>query len=297
MPSEWMQWQPRDELLTFDEIERLSRLFVQLGVRKIRLTGGEPTVRNGIVDLVGRLAEIDRSVELCMTTNAYKLHDIAWPLREAGMSSLNISLDSLDSTKFAQITRRDVFAKVIQGIDSAVQAQFKRIKINVVVMGGVNDVELSDFVGFCAERKIELRFIEFMPFHGNDWEADKVFSVAKMKQQIGEKYMLIPAESEPSAVATEFIAEETGTRIGFIGSMTEPFCSTCNRVRLTADGQIKNCLFDKREVKLRDLLRTGATDEEIEVAIRGAIMNKWKAHPHMSSLKMFDNRPMVSIGG
>ena len=294
---EWMQWQPRDELLTFEEIERLATIFVRMGVRKIRLTGGEPTVRKGLVDLVGKLSTLEGVEEVCMTTNAYKLAELAAPLRAAGMNSLNISLDSLHPEKFAKITQRDVFSKVMAGIDAAVTVGFDRIKINVVVMEGENDTELVDFVGFCSERKIELRFIEFMPFHGNEWEESKVFSVARMMELLSKQYELVPATSEPSAVATEFIAEPVGVRVGFIGSMTEPFCDTCNRVRLTADGQVKNCLFDKREVKLRDLMRAGGTDAEIEAEIRGAVMNKWRGHPHMSQLKMVDNRPMVAIGG
>ncbi len=297
MPAELMKWQPRDELLTFDEIERLASIFVHLGTKKIRLTGGEPTVRQGIVDLVGRLSAFGGVDELCMTTNAYKLTQLAAPLRAAGLSSLNISLDTLSPRKFASITRRDVFPSVLEGIDAARSANYKKIKINVVVMSGVNDDELCDFVAFCSDRKVELRFIEFMPFQGNEWEEAKVFPVKEMLSRIRTKYTLVPAETEPSAVATEFIAEELGLRVGFIGSMTEPFCSTCNRVRLTSDGQVKNCLFDKREVNLRDIMRAGATDAELETAIRGAILEKWRGHPHMSMLKMVDNRPMVSIGG
>ncbi len=297
MPPEGLVWRERDEILSFEEIVRLAKLFVGMGVDKIRLTGGEPTVRKGIENLIENLHRIEGVRTLLMTTNGYRLKSHAKRYREAGLNGLNISLDSLQRVKFHEITRQDSLPQVLAGIDEAVDAGFDSIKINVVAMAGMNDDELLDFVEFARERPIEVRFIEFMPFHQNGWTAGGVLSFAEMKQRIGEKYELIPVQADLTAVAKEFRIEGHQGTLGFITSMTEDFCSGCNRLRLTADGHMKNCLFSTTETDLRSLLRDGSNDEVIEEAIRGCLDAKWKEHPPMDRLVELHNRSMIQIGG
>ena len=297
MPPEGLDWLPRESTLTADEIVRMGRIFVGLGVRKIRLTGGEPTTRRDVVEISRQLAEIDGLEELCMTTNGFKLPGLAQPLRQAGVHGLNISIDSLRPERFKAIALRDVYSKVSDGIDAAVAAEFPTIKINVVVMAGENEDEVVDFVEFAAAKRVQLRFIEFMPFQGNAWEQARVYPIANMLDRIGAKYAVNPRDAGPNAVATEYRIQSLNLTVGFIGSMTQPFCSTCNRVRLTADGQIKNCLFDRREVDVRQLLREGADDAAIIAKIQDSLSTMWKEHPHMTVLPNFENRPMIAIGG
>lgn len=297
MPEEGMEWRKRDELLTFEEIERLARLFVRLGVDKIRLTGGEPTVRKGLVELIQRLAAIPGVQSLLMTTNASTLATMAETYRNAGITGLNISLDSLRRDRFLEITKRDELPRVLKGIDAAIAAGYDSVKVNVVLMRGVNDDELLDFVRYAKDRPLNMRFIEFMPFDGNGWSKPSVFSFAEMKRVIGEELELIPIGTDPNAVGKDFAIPGFAGTLGFVTSMTESFCSTCNRVRLTAEGAFKACLFAGAETSLRDPMRAGATDEDLEEIIASGIQKKWRGHPNLDVLPLVQNRSMVSIGG
>lgn len=297
MPPEGLLWREHAEILTYEEIERLTMLFAQMGVRKVRLTGGEPTVRKDIEVLMERLKKIEGCDTLLMTTNGFRLKNNARKYRAAGLDGLNISLDSLKRGRFKEITRQDSLEQVLAGIDAAIEEGFPSIKINFVAMAGVNEDELADFVEFTRTRPVEVRFIEFMPFHQNGWTAGGVLSFAEMKRRLGERYELIPVDAEPTAVAKEFRVEGHVGTLGFITSMTENFCSGCNRLRLTADGNMKNCLFSTTETDLRDQLRRGASDDELEATIRTCLDAKWKEHPPMERLVELHNRSMIQIGG
>ncbi len=297
MPPEGLDWRHRDEILTFEEIERLARLLVDMGVNKVRLTGGEPTVRRGLEELIGRLTAIDGLTALLMTTNGTTLAPKALEYRKAGLTGLNISLDSLRRDRFQAITLRDELPRVLTGIDVALVAGFESVKLNVVVMAGVNDDELLDFVEFTRDRPINVRFIEFMPFEGNGWKSGAVFSYASMKRVIEDRYDLTRISTEKSAVGKDFsVAGHKGT-IGFVTSMTESFCGDCNRIRLTAEGAFKACLFAAPEISLRDPMRNGADDETLSMLIRDELSRKWRQHPPMNQLPQIKNRSMVAIGG
>lgn len=297
MPPDGLEWRARDEILSFEEIDRLARLFARLGVDKIRLTGGEPTVRKGIEDLIGKLATIPGVDSLLMTTNGTTLATHANRYRQKGLTGLNVSLDSLRRERFAEITLRDELARVLAGIDAAIEAGFDSVKVNMVVMAGVNDDELLDFVEFARSKPINVRFIEFMPFDGNGWKPVSVLPYQEMRSRIEERYQLRPITTAPEAVGKDFAIEGFQGTIGFVTSMTESFCDGCNRVRLTAEGAFKPCLFSGSETSLRDPMRTGASDDELEAIIRQTLAGKWKGHPPMNLLASFPNRSMVAIGG
>ncbi|MEQ1933749.1 MAG: GTP 3',8-cyclase MoaA [Fimbriimonadaceae bacterium] len=297
MPPEGLDWLKRADILSFEEIERLARLFVQMGVSKIRLTGGEPTVRKDLAELMTRLSAIDGVRSLLMTTNGTTLAAKAKIYRQAGLTGLNISLDSLKREKFLEITLRDELDRVLSGIDAALDAGFESVKINVVVMEGVNDDELLDFVELARNRPLTVRFIEFMPFEGNGWRPASMVSFAQMRRVIESEHELIPIDVEKNAVGKDFTIAGFLGEIGFVTSMTESFCGTCNRVRLTAEGAFKPCLFSGAEVSLRDPMRAGASDEELAAIVRSGLEKKWKAHPPMTLLPQISNRSMVAIGG
>jgi GTP 3',8-cyclase len=297
MPAEGLQWRERDELLTYEEILRIARVFARAGVDKIRITGGEPTVRRNLEKLIAGLAAIPGIDSLLMTTNGFLLPEKAKVYRRAGLRGLNISLDTLRPDRFREITRTNHYPKVLQGIEAALEAGYESVKINVVVMEGVNDDELLDFVEFARERPINVRFIEFMPFQGNGWSQGKLVPYRAMLDQIAGRYEVRPLSMAPSAVAKEFGIEGFQGSIGFVTSMTENFCAGCNRLRLTAEGTVKNCLFSPDESDLRDFLRAGASDEELEQRIRGAVHRKWRGHPGMGTLPQVENRSMIRIGG
>lgn len=297
MPPDGLDWLDRKDILSFEEIERLARMFVGMGVDKIRLTGGEPTVRKGLPDLMARLSSLPGVRSLLMTTNGTTLASHAKKYAEAGLTGLNISLDSLNRAKFQKITLRDELPRVLNGIDAALSAGFQSVKINVVVMDGVNDDELLDFVEFARNRPITVRFIEFMPFEGNGWKPKSVVSYAQMLRIIESQHELIPVQVERNAVGKDFSIPGYAGQLGFVTSMTESFCSTCNRVRLTAEGAFKPCLFSGSEVSLRDPMRAGADDEALAKIVRESLEKKWRGHPPMKLLSQVSNRSMVSIGG
>jgi molybdenum cofactor biosynthesis protein A len=297
MPPEGLPWLERADVLSFEEIETLARLFVRLGVNKIRLTGGEPTVRRDITSLIKRLRDIHGVKSLLMTTNGWTLPAQAQAYRDAGLTGLNISLDSLRPDRYKEITLSDGLDRVLQGIDAAIAAAFESVKVNVVVMAGVNDDELLDFVELARDKPINVRFIEFMPFPDNGWNVGRVYPYREMLTRIRARFELVPIDVEKEAVGKDFSVAGFKGSLGFVTSMTDSFCGGCNRLRLTADGQLKVCLFSNGERSLRDLLRGGASEEELERAIRDALAQKWKEHPPMEQLFRLDNRRMVQIGG
>ncbi|RMG35902.1 MAG: GTP 3',8-cyclase MoaA [Planctomycetota bacterium] len=300
MPAGNVTFMPRAELLSFEEIERFVRLVVPLGVRKIRLTGGEPLVRRDLPRLVERLVAIDGIRDVGLTTNGVLLAEQAHDLFAAGLRRINISLDTLRRDVFARITRRDEFDRVVAGIEAARQVGFDPIKINAVSIRGVTDEEIVDFGHFARRTGLHVRFIEFMPLDAdNAWERAKVFFAAEIIQRLSEAIMpLVPVHrSDPSAPATEYVFEDGVGRIGLIASVSQPFCASCNRFRLTADGKLRNCLFSLEETDIRALLRGGATDDEIRAAVRACIAAKREGHEINTARFIQPERPMYSIGG
>src|SRR5918994_1947953 len=278
MPEEGMTWLPRSEVLTFEEIERIARVMVErYGIDSIRLTGGEPTVRARLPLLVERLAAL--GIDVAMTTNGATLRLLAGELRRAGLRRINISLDTLQRDRFVTMTRRDELARVLDGIDAAVDTGFDPVKINTVVQRGVNDDELVDPATFGRERGVEVRFIEFMPLDASGGWADG--SVVGQDEIIGRIAAVYPVEQLPARGAAPAdrwrYLDGIGT-VGVIPSVTKPFCGDCDRVRLTADGQFRTCLFATDEFDLSQLLRNGASDADIEACIEAAVGSKWAGH-------------------
>ncbi|RTL39735.1 MAG: GTP 3',8-cyclase MoaA [Candidatus Melainabacteria bacterium] len=297
MPHEGIAWKKKDQLLTFEEIIRISRVFARMGVDKIRLTGGEPLVRRDLEVLIEQLALIDGVKTLAMTTNATLLKPLARHLKSIGLTALNISLDTLREERFAEITRRDDFYSVMDGLNEALEVGFDSLKLNMVVMSGINDDEVMDFVDFARDKALNVRFIEYMPFKDNQWKSDKVVTFQQMREQIQQKYNLYPLSAEPSAVAKDFGIDGYPGTVSFISSMSDSFCGTCNRLRLTADGSIKSCLFYPAETSLRDELRRGITDEYLEELILQTLALKPEAHPPAEEIAAENNRAMIEIGG
>ena len=297
MPEEGMEWLHRDDVLSFEEIERISALFVQrFGVEGIRLTGGEPTVRAGIVTLVEKLSHLD--VDLAMTTNASRLTALAGDLKAAGLRRLNISLDTLDRSRFEQMTRRDELDRVLAGIDAARDAGFDPVKVNAVIERGVNDDEIVDLARFGRERGVEVRFIEFMPLDASgEWGNDKVVGQDEIVEAINAEFPLAPVAARGAAPADRWRYVDGLGTVGVIPSVTKPFCGDCDRVRLTAEGQFRTCLFATDEFDLRSLLRGGATDDEIADKIISAVATKWAGHQINQVTFTRPARTMSQIGG
>jgi cyclic pyranopterin phosphate synthase len=296
MPEEGLDWVARDQVLSFEEIERVARVCVErFDFDSIRLTGGEPTVRAHLPVLVAKLATLD--VDLAMTTNGSMLATLAPALREAGLSRVNISLDSLRPERFAALTRRDDLTGVLAGIDAALAAGFDPVKLNVVCMDGVNDDEVIDFATFGRERGVEVRFIEFMPLDADhSWSAVQVVPGERIIAAIAEVYPLrgLARDSEPAEV---FDYLDGGGRVGAIASVTAPFCARCDRVRLTAEGQLRNCLFSMDETDLRAVLRRGGTDDDLAGAISSCVAAKGPGHQIGSVSFVQPPRTMSQIGG
>ncbi len=296
MPVEGMKWQPRSEILTFEEIERLARLMVdRYQVDSIRLTGGEPTVRARLTVLIEKLATL--GVDLSMTTNGVTMESMAHDLRSAGLGRVNISIDSLRRDRFAEITRRDNLRRVLAGIDAAVESGFEPVKLNVVVMAGVNDDELVDFVEFGVQRGVVVRFIEFMPLDADGgWHNEKVFTRQQIVDCVSNAHPLERLE-RTSAPATRFRLLDGTGEIGIISSVSESFCDTCDRVRITADGQFRNCLFATGETDIRALLRDGSSDDVIARALEDSVASKWAGHEINRINFIRPGRSMSQIGG
>jgi cyclic pyranopterin phosphate synthase len=296
MPEEGMPWVPRDEILTFEEITRLARIAVdRFGVDSIRVTGGEPTVRAHLPVLVERLAALD--VDLSMTTNGATLRSMAQDLRDAGLQRVNISLDSLQRDRFLEITRRDELDHVLDGIDAAIDAGFDPVKLNVVCMEGVNDDEIVDFASFGRDRGVQVRFIEFMPLDGgHTWERTAVVPGERIVATIDAVYPLraLARDHEPASL---WAYVDGHGSVGVVPSVTEPFCATCDRVRLTAEGRMRACLFSLEETDLRALVRDGASDDVIASAMAACVAGKWAGHAIGSVTFVQPPRSMSQIGG
>ncbi|MEA2686633.1 MAG: 3,8-cyclase, partial [Actinomycetota bacterium] len=271
MPEEGMDWLPRSEILTFEEIERVARLCVERwGFTGIRLTGGEPTVRAGLPTLVAKLAAL--GVDLALTTNGATLRLIADDLKAAGLGRINISCDSLRRDRFLALTHRDALAQVLDGIDAALEAGFSPVKVNAVLMRGVNDDEVVDFATFGREKGVVVRFIEFMPLDADGaWTGEQVVSAAEILAAIGAVYPLTAVPGRGSQPAERYAYADGRGEIGVVPSVTRSFCGSCDRVRLTAEGMFRNCLFATRETDLRVLLRGGASDDELAAAIEADV--------------------------
>ncbi|XP_020290407.1 molybdenum cofactor biosynthesis protein 1 isoform X2 [Pseudomyrmex gracilis] len=299
MPAEGVKLTKKENILRTDEIIQIADLFVKEGVRKIRLTGGEPTVRKDIVDIVERLKQLRELEQVAITTNGLTLTRQLPALQRAGLDALNISLDTLKEERFEVFTRRKGWARVMASIDLAVQLGYNPVKVNCVVMRGRNDDEIIDFVDFTRDRPIDVRFIEYMPFQGNEWKENKMVSFDEMKKLIRKKYPDFQAlsNSQPNDTSKAYHVPGFVGQIGFITSMSQHFCDSCNRLRITADGNLKVCLFGKDEVSLRDALRGGVSEDDLKDLIRKAVLQKKKQHAGMFNLTQMENRPMILIGG
>uniref|UniRef100_G3PHZ8 Molybdenum cofactor biosynthesis protein 1 n=1 Tax=Gasterosteus aculeatus TaxID=69293 RepID=G3PHZ8_GASAC len=284
MPDEGVKLTPRSQLLTTSEVLTLARLFVREGVEKIRLTGGEPLIKPDIVDILKELRKLEGLKTIAVTTNGMNLARLLPKLKEAGLDLINISLDSLVPAKFEFIVRRKGFHKVMEGIDMAIEMGFNPVKVslkvNCVVMRGLNEDELLHFVALTEKKPLEVRFIEYMPFDGNKWNFKKMVSYQEMLDLIRQKWPDL---------------ETLQRQVGFITSMSEHFCGSCNRLRITADGSLKVCLFGNSEVSLRDVLRSGASDKELLQIIGVAVGSKKKQHAGMFNISKMKNRPMIHI--
>ncbi|KAK3804585.1 MAG: hypothetical protein JOS17DRAFT_769518 [Linnemannia elongata] len=300
MPAEGVDLSPKDDILTTPEIIRLARLFVQEGVTKIRLTGGEPTVRKDINELVEQLGQLQPMglKTIAMTSNGIALKRKLPSLVNSGMNLLNLSLDTLDRFKFELMTRRKGFERVMETIDDALALGIDPVKVNCVVMRGTNDKEVLDFVEFTRNKKVDIRFIEYMPFGGNKWKENKLVPYQELIKNIQAVHPTFKKlVDDPNDTSKAYHVPGFAGQIGFITSMSDHFCGTCNRLRITADGNLKVCLFGNTEVSLRDMMRQGKTDDELREVIEMAVKNKKKQHAGMSNLVNMKNRPMILIGG
>lgn len=278
MPSEGVQLSPKSNLLTVEEIMLLAEIFVEHGVRKIRLTGGEPTIRADLIDIIKQLKQIPLLEQIGVTTNGLVLTRNLVKYQSAGLDALNISLDTLIPSKFEKITRRRGFERVLAGIDLAVQLGY-RPKINCVVMKNFNDDEICDFVEWTRDKHIDVRFIEYMPFTGNRWDTDKLMSFKEMLFVLQNHFPEMKAlPNGPNDTSKAYKVDGFKGQFGFITSMTEHFCGSCNRLRLTADGNLKVCLFGNKEVSLRDAIRANCSRDDLVSLIGAAVFRKKKQH-------------------
>ncbi|XP_059033849.1 molybdenum cofactor biosynthesis protein 1 isoform X4 [Mustela lutreola] len=296
MPEEGVPLTPKADLLTTEEILTLARLFVKEGIDKIRLTGGEPLIRPDVVDIVARLHQLEGLRTIGITTNGINLARLLPQLQKAGLSAINISLDTLVPAKFEFIVRRKGFHKVMEGIHKAIELGYSPVKVNCVVMRGLNEDELLDFVALTEGLPLDVRFIEYMPFDGNRWNFKKMVSYKEMLDTLRQQWPeLEKLPEEESSTAKAFKIPGFRGQVSFITSMSEHFCGTCNRLRITADGNLKVCLFGNSEVSLRDHLRAGASEEELRRVIGAAVGRKKRQHAGMFSIAQMKNRPMILI--
>ena len=300
MPAEGLRWLAREDVLRFEEIQRLARIFVRrYGVRTIRLTGGEPLVRARIEELVAMIAELEPDLDLTMTTNGVLLKAKAQPLADAGLRRLNISLDTLSPERFHEIARVDAFNKVMEGITAAKAAGLWPIKLNVVVMRGHNDDEVVEFARLARAEGYEVRFIEFMPLDADGiWSNDLVVPSRLLQERIEDEFPLVDVQdSRPGPAVKHRFADGAPGGVGFISSVSQAFCSSCNRIRLTAEGGLRTCLFSLRETPLRDLMRQGASDDTIARVIDAAVWQKEEGHLINQEGFIKPAKSMSQIGG
>jgi GTP 3',8-cyclase len=302
MPAEGMTWLPRSQVLTFEEIERIARVCVErFGVDAIRLTGGEPTVRAHLPLLVGKLAALrtgdGRPVDIALTTNGATLRTVAADLVAAGLRRVNVSLDTLKHDRFVELTRRDELAHVLEGIEAATEAGLDPVKVNAVVMRGVNDDEVVDLAAFGRDRGVTMRFIEWMPLDADQrWQSNAVVSQAEILAAIDAVFPVEPLVRGHQP-AERFAYRDGRGEVGVIPSVTRPFCDTCDRVRLTAEGQLRACLFSVDEVDLRVLVREGGSDDDLAEAVAGCVAGKWAGHMIGQVTFVRPRRSMSQIGG
>ena len=301
MPADGLDWLPSPASLTDDELIRLIAVAVQrLGVTQIRFTGGEPLLRRGLVGVVARTAELRPRPEISVTTNGIGLSRLAAPLRGAGLDRINVSLDTLSARTFVRLARRDRLPDVLAGLAAAAAAGLAPVKVNTVLMRGVNEREAPELLGFCRQQGYQLRFIEQMPLdaqHG--WRREDMVTADEILAALSADFTLTPDDpaSRGSAPAEVFLVDGGPDRVGVIGSVTRPFCGACDRVRLTADGQVRNCLFARQETDLRGLLRAGASDAEIAASWQRAVAGKLPGHGINEPGFLQPARPMSAIGG
>jgi GTP 3',8-cyclase len=299
MPAEGLQWLAKPEVLTFEELHRLVTVMARVGVREVRLTGGEPLVRRDLPDLVRRLAVVPGVEDLSLTTNGVLLDRLAEPLADAGLRRLNVSLDSLSHTRFAQITRRDALDRVLAGLAAAErEVRLRPIKVNCVAIRGFSETEVPALAALARRKPFVVRFIEFMPLDADDrWDADQVLSGAEIRAIIEERWPLVELPAGASSTARRFRFADGAGEVGFVSPVTEPFCSSCDRIRVTADGRLRTCLFSRTEWDLQAPLRDGASDAELEEVIRNAVAHKELKHRINEPGFVRASRTMSQIGG
>lgn len=300
MPEQGVSYIPHAEILRYEEMERIIQVALQLGITKVRLTGGEPLIRKGIIECITRLHQQQGLRKIVLTTNGLLLPALAKPLRQAGIAYLNISLDTLNRERFQYITRFDKLDAVLRGIQAAQNAGFPVIKVNVVSIRGFNDDEVFDFVEFANAHDLIVRFIEYMPFPGNAWHPGGFLSTEELQARIAQRYRLIPRDNEPSSSASTYTIQGKSGRIGFISPVSQSFCARCNRLRLTADGYLRPCLHGNIEIDVKTPLRHGASDADIANLLWEAAERKPKSHQDFLDHqyhKPAQDREMVRIGG
>jgi cyclic pyranopterin phosphate synthase len=300
MPETGVEFMERSEILSFEEIERFVRVAVRLGITKLRVTGGEPLVRKDLPVLIRKLAAIPGIQDLALTTNAVLLSEMAAPLYEAGLRRINIHLDTLDRERFQRITRRDDLDRVLAGIETCLRLGYGPVKLNAVAVRGLTEPDIVPIARYCRERGMQPRFIEFMPLDAQHlWDRAQVLSADEIIRVLSREIsplVEIP-DRDPRAPATEYCYSDGRGRVGFIASVTRPFCLNCNRIRLTSDGKLRYCLFAIEEANIKDLLRSGATDDELAALIRSNVLEKWAGHEINSTRFVPPPRPMYAIGG
>lgn len=301
MPENNVEFLPRDELLTFEEMTRFVRIVSSMGVNRVRITGGEPLVRKNVSELIIQLTELGTLDDIAMTTNGLLLAEHAESLKTAGLNRLNISLDGLQEKTFQKISRRSGVAKVISGIDKAIDVGFEKIRLNAVSIAGITEEEIVPLARFANERNLELRFIEFMPLDADQsWQADLVLDGEQIKSTLEAEFgKLIPApRTDPSQPAVDYTFANSQGRIGFINPVSSPFCGACNRLRITAEGKLRNCLFSTTEWDVRNLLRDQqADDPQIQQLVRDCVIHKKAAHGIDSDEFERPQKSMFQIGG
>jgi cyclic pyranopterin phosphate synthase len=299
MPADGLPWLDRDEILRFEEIERIVRLLVPMGIEDVRLTGGEPLVRREFPKLLGMLAAIEGLHDISLTTNGYLLERDADALAAAGLRRINVSIDSLERDRFFQITRRDALPQVLRGLDAiARHPQIRPIKVNAVAIRGFTEDEAERFCEFARSTQFQVRFIEFMPLDGDhSWTQDQVLTGDELRAIIQRVHPLEELAREPSATARVFRFADGKGEMGFVNPVSEPFCADCNRIRLTADGKLRTCLFSLRETDLRGPLREGASDADLEGIVRDAVWRKELKHRVGEPGFVQPSRTMSAIGG
>lgn len=299
MPAEGLPWLPSKDMITTPELLRLVRIAIDLGVRDVRLTGGEPLLRPDVVEIVHHLAQLPNAPEISITTNGLRLPGLAAPLADAGLSRVNVSLDTLNRHTFRRLTMRDRLVDTLAGVSAARATGLKPVKINTVLIRGVNDHEAASMLAWAIADGLHLRFIEQMPLDPQKvWDRDEMVDGDEILAMLkGAGYNLTPLAGRGSAPAEEWVVDDGPATVGIVASVTRPFCSSCDRVRLTADGQWRNCLFAHGETDLRALLRSGSSDDEIAEAMVSSVLRKRAGHGLDEAGFLQPARPMSAIGG